>query len=59
MSDDFSETKKSSKLVYSGKLLKVYEDEVVLPDGNTARREYIAHPGAAVILALFSDNSTL
>jgi len=59
MSDDFSETKKSSKLVYSGRLLKVHEDEVVLPDGNTARREYVAHPGAAVILALFADNSIL
>jgi ADP-ribose pyrophosphatase len=59
MSDDFTETKKTSKLVYSGKLLKVHEDEVVLPDGKTARREYVAHPGAAVILALFEDNSIL
>ena len=59
MSDDFTERKKSSKLVYSGKLLTVHEDEVVLPDGKTARREYVAHPGAAVILALFEDNSIL
>lgn len=59
MSDDFTETKKTSKLVYSGKLLKVHEDEVVLPDGKSARREYVAHPGAAVILALFDDNSIL
>ena len=59
MSDDFTETKKSSKLVYSGKLLTVHEDEVVLPDGKTARREYVAHPGAAVIVPLFEDNSVL
>lgn len=59
MSDDFTETKKSSKLVYAGKLLTVHEDEVVLPDGKTARREYVVHPGAAVILPLFDDNSVL
>ncbi|MGD2140404.1 MAG: NUDIX hydrolase [Burkholderiales bacterium] len=59
MSDDFTETRKSSKLVYSGALLKVHEDEVILPDGKTARREYVAHPGAAVIIPLFDDNSVL
>jgi len=59
MSGDFTETKKSSKLVYSGKMLKVHEDEVHLPDGSTARREYVAHPGAALILPVFDDDSVL
>jgi ADP-ribose pyrophosphatase len=59
MSGDFTETKQSSKLVYSGKLLKVYEDQVCLPDGSIARREYVVHPGAALILPLFEDDSIL
>lgn len=59
MSVDFTEKKQSSKLVYSGKLLAVREDQVHLPDGSTARREYVVHPGAALILPLFDDDSVL
>ncbi|NIO40914.1 MAG: NUDIX domain-containing protein [Burkholderiales bacterium] len=59
MSRDFTETRKRSKLVYSGRMLKVHEDEVFLPDGKTARREYIFHPGAALILPVFEDSSIL
>lgn len=59
MSGDFTERKKHSKLAYSGRLLQVREDEVVLPDGNTARREYIVHPGAALILPVFDDAHVL
>ena len=59
MGRDFTETKKGSNLVYSGRMLKVHEDEVHLPDGKTARREYIVHPGAALILPVFEDNSVL
>jgi ADP-ribose pyrophosphatase len=59
MSEDFTETKQSSKLVYSGKLLTVREDQVRLPDGSIAQREYVVHPGAALILPLFDDGSIL
>lgn len=38
--------------VYSGVLLKVRRDTVRLPDGGTAVREHIEHPGAVAILAL-------
>ena len=59
MSGDFTETRKSSKLVYAGRMLEVREDEVLLPDGNEARREYVVHPGAALILPLFDDDHVL
>ena len=45
----------SGEQVYDGKLLKVYRDVVRLPDGAEAAREYIRHPGAAAIVALFDD----
>lgn len=48
---DFSETRIDSEAVFEGRLLKVRRDTVRLPDGNTATREYICHPGAALILA--------
>ena len=59
MSSDFTEKKISSRAAYRGRLLKVNEDEVSLPDGSTASREYVLHPGAAIILPLFDDGSVL
>ncbi|MEO8165028.1 MAG: NUDIX hydrolase [Betaproteobacteria bacterium] len=59
MSSDFTEKKISSRVAYRGRLLKVNEDEVSLPDGGSALREYILHPGAAIILPLFEDGSVL
>ena len=49
---DLSERRVSSKLVYDGKLLKVRSDTVRLPDGGTAQREFIEHPGAVAVIAL-------
>ena len=49
---DLTEHTLSSRSVYRGRLLDVREDDVRLPDGKTARREYIVHPGAAVMLAM-------
>jgi len=49
---DFTEHRLTSKTVYRGKLLHVMEDEVRLPNGRSARREYIRHPGAAVMVPL-------
>ncbi len=59
MSSDFTERKIISRAVYRGRLLKVNEDEVSLPDGSSALREYVVHPGAAIILPLFDDGSVL
>jgi ADP-ribose pyrophosphatase len=56
---DFTEKRIASRVVYRGRLLQVNEDEVRLPDGKWARREYITHPGAALILALFDDGTVL
>ena len=35
-----------------GRLLHVFGDDVRLPDGRAARREYIRHPGAVAIIPL-------
>lgn len=59
MSSDFTEKKITSRTAYRGGMLTVHEDEVKLPDGSTALREYVMHPGAAIILPLFDDGSVL
>ncbi|WP_241499284.1 NUDIX domain-containing protein [Chromobacterium sphagni] len=49
---DLLEKKLTSELVYQGSFLNVHKDQVALPDGKEAQREYIVHPGAVAILAL-------
>jgi len=47
-----TENRLTGETVYRGKLLRVERDRVRLPNGGETAREYIVHPGAAVILAL-------
>jgi ADP-ribose pyrophosphatase len=56
---DFTETEVSSRLAYDGGLLKVKRDEVRLPDGGMAWREYVLHPGAVMVLAFVDDDTIL
>jgi ADP-ribose pyrophosphatase len=45
----------ASEQVYLGHFLDVRRDQVRLPDGATATREYIVHPGAVMIVPLLDD----
>jgi ADP-ribose pyrophosphatase len=44
-----------SEQVYRGTFLDVRRDQVRLPDGSTAQREYIVHPGAVMVVPLLDD----
>ncbi|MFM9880717.1 MAG: NUDIX domain-containing protein [Burkholderiaceae bacterium] len=41
--------------LFRGNFLDARRDSVRLPDGSTAQREYIVHPGAVVIVPLLDD----
>jgi len=56
---DLTEHFVAGRLVFDGKLLKVHRDTVRLPDGTEGQREYIRHPGAVAVVALFGDGSVL
>jgi ADP-ribose pyrophosphatase len=56
---DFTETTVATKSVYDGVMLKVSEDQVRLPDGKLATREWIEHPGAVIILAQLDDGQVV
>jgi ADP-ribose pyrophosphatase len=45
----------NSKQVYRGHFLDVRRDQVRLPDGSSAGREYVVHPGAVMIVPLLDD----
>ena len=49
------ETTLGSEQVYAGHFLNVHLDQVTLPDGAIAKREYIVHPGAVMIVPLLDD----
>ena len=49
------ETTIASEQVWKGRLLDVRRDRVSLPDGHSADREYIVHPGAVMVVALLDD----
>jgi ADP-ribose pyrophosphatase len=53
------ETRIASEDVFEGKLLHVKRDTVRLPDGETATREYIAHPGAVMVIPRLPDGKLL
>jgi len=56
---DLTESSKSSDLVFDGKLLKVYRDEISLPNGEDATREYIKHVGAVAMVPLTDDGKVI
>jgi ADP-ribose pyrophosphatase len=57
--EDFTESRVASRLAYDGGLLKVKRDEVRLPDGGSAWREYVVHPGAVMMLAFVDERTVL
>ena len=38
--------------IYNGKLLHVFKDNIILPNGNRSTREYIKHVGAVAVVAM-------
>jgi len=56
---DLTETQLDSEWLCRGKLLHARRDTVRLPNGHTSTREYIVHPGAAVILPVFENGDVL
>jgi ADP-ribose pyrophosphatase len=57
--DNLTETRIDGALVYDGHFLKVQRDTISLPDGKRTAREYVLHPGAAVILPMLDDGTLL
>lgn len=48
-----------SKLLYKGKIIDLYKDEVICPNGHKSVRELIRHCKASCILAFTSENKII
>jgi ADP-ribose pyrophosphatase len=53
------EVRISGEDIYGGIFLHMKRDQVLLPDGQEAVREYLTHPGAVAIVALLDDGRVL
>jgi ADP-ribose pyrophosphatase len=53
--DHLVERRIGGRTLVEGGFLELRRDEVVLPDGSEATREYIAHPGAVAVIPLLDD----
>ena len=57
--DNLIETTKESTEVFAGKMLEVYNDSIILPDGNPATREYVRHIGAVAVVPITEDGNVI
>lgn len=51
---DLEEKRVSGEEIYKGRIITLYNDKITLPDGNSAEREYVRHPGGVCILPIDS-----
>lgn len=54
---ELNEKTLSSELVFDGRLLKIYRDEVGLTDGGTSVREVVHHPGGVAVVPLDGEGN--
>ncbi|BBJ28758.1 NUDIX domain-containing protein [Athalassotoga saccharophila] len=52
---NLSEKVLNSSKKFEGKILKLYVDEVELPNGHKSFREVVRHPGASAVIVLLDD----
>lgn len=52
---DLFEKQIDSVELFKGKFLHAFRDAVELPDGSTAHREYVVHPGAVMVVPILED----
>lgn len=55
----YEEKTVSTKKIFDGKIIKVRLDEVTMPDGRTAQREIVGHPGGVGVVALTDNNEII
>jgi len=58
-SENLTESMRSSKLIFDGIVIHLYEDHVTLPNGRDAVREYVKHIGAVAVLPLTENEEVL
>ena len=53
--EKLKERQTASELIFDGKILHLYRDDIALPDGKPAERELIRHIGAVCVIPVTDD----
>ena len=56
---NLEEKQLSKEYLYNGKIINLRLDEALLPNGNTALREVVEHPGGVCVAALTDNDEVL
>jgi len=56
---DLHEQPLRQEIIYSGKIITLRVDDALLPNGKTALREVVEHPGGVCVAALTDENELL
>jgi ADP-ribose pyrophosphatase len=56
---DYTEKQLQSELIFDGKVLHLYRDDILLPDGKTGFREYCKHIGAVCIVPITDEGEVI
>ncbi len=57
--EELEEKTRHSECMFDGRVLHLYRDEVLLPDGGTSVREYCKHNGGVCAVAITDENEVL
>ena len=57
--EDLREIPVSKETIYDGKILRVQKWQVTCPNGRQAAREVVLHNGAAAVVPVYEDGTTL
>lgn len=56
---NLKEEKINSSMLYDGRIIKLYNDEIKLPDGKGAYREYVKHPGGVCVVPITDEGEVM
>ena len=56
---NLKEEQVSSEQLYDGRIIKLFNDKILLPDGNEACREYVKHPGGICVVPITDAGEVL
>lgn len=56
---NLKEKQLKAEYLYKGKIINLRRDTALLPDGNTALREVVEHPGGVCVAAIDDENNLL
>lgn len=57
--ENLAEKTKSSEEIFNGRILHVFNDHVILPNGNESTREIIRHIGAVCVIPVTDDGNVI